>query len=687
MRCIVCVAVLAAFALPAYAQNEDSIVVTATRFPEDVRRLPASTTVLSADDIQKSAARTLPELLQEQVGITMKDFFGNNASNTSVDLRGYGVTGPQNTLILLDGRRISDIDLTSVQWAAIPLSGIERIEILRGTGAVLYGDGASAGVINIVTRSPLKQGPLLEAYGRAATFNTLEGQLYANHASGNFGINASVYGFSSDGYRVNNRNEQQNNTANLRWAIGDTTVDLSAATDSQELRLPGARRIQPSIMLNEYASDPRGAQTPLDYASRDGKRASLVLGHRLGDAELSFGLNWRSKDQRAYFDQGGFPIYRADGLDVTSLTPRVRLPFATGGIAHRLTLGADLNAWRYDSRRSNLPENTAQPINHVRASQDSQAFYIQDLIEVTRATQLSAGWRSERVRYAASDVADPAAPGFFFNTAAPDARATQRQYAWELGARHAFSPAWSVFGRAGRSFRFVNVDEIYENDAFFNAQFQILRPQHALTHEAGAEWRRGAHYLRATLFQSDVTDEIHLDPFTTGVGNTNLPPSRRRGLELDSGWQAAAGLRVKLGYAFTDATFREGVLAGSPFAIGTNLNVAGKQVPLVPRHKLNAGFAWDITGATRLSGALTSVSSQFMDNDEPNTLGVKIPGYSTVDLKLAHAFGWGRVALAVNNLFGSHYYNYAVRSAFVADRYAVYPLPGRTVGLSAEFKM
>jgi iron complex outermembrane receptor protein len=84
---------------------------------------------------------------------------------------------------------------------------------------------------------------------------------------------------------------------------------------------------------------------------------------------------------------------------------------------------------------------------------------------------------------------------------------------------------------------------------------------------------------------------------------------------------------------------------------------------------------------------LTAVSSQFMDNDEPNTLGVKIPGYSTVDLKLGHSFGWGQLALAVNNLFGSDYYTYAVRSAFIADRYAVYPLPGRTVALSAEFKM
>ena len=59
----------------------------------------------------------------------------------------------------------------------------------------------------------------------------------------------------------------------------------------------------------------------------------------------------------------------------------------------------------------------------------------------------------------------------------------------------------------------------------------------------------------------------------------------------------------------------------------------------------------------------------------------------TVDLKLRHSFDWGKLALSVNNLFGEHYYTYAVRSAFTADRYAVYPLAGRTVGLTAEFKL
>ena len=669
------------------AQPSDAVVIEATRFPEAARTLPASVTVLTAEDIAASPARTLPELLSQQAGITMLDFFGNNAAGTSVDLRGFGVTGGQNTLILVDGRRITDIDLTSVQWSAIPLASIERVEIMRGTGAVLYGDGASAGVINIVTRSPLREGASAEAWGRVGTFSTREGQIYGSAASGSFGANASLYGFSSDGYRATNRNEQQNNTVNLRWGIGATRLELRLATDSQDLRLPGARRVQPSIGLDEYSSDPRGAQTPLDFASRDGERAGLTLSRRWGETDLSVGLDWRRKDQRSYFDQSGFPISRADVMDVTSLTPRMRIPFTTGAIAHRLTVGIDWHDWGYDSRRSDRPENINRPINRVRLDQETRALYAQDSIELSPATRLLLGWREERVRFDATDTVDAGAPGFFFNTAAPSVSQKQSANAWEVGLRHTLSPAWSLYGRVGQAFRFVNVDEIYETDAFFNAQFQILNPQRSRTYEAGAEWRNNLLSLRGSAFRTDVKAEIHLDPFTTGVGNTNLPPSRRQGVELEAKWDATRALRIAAAYTYTDAKFLEGVLAGSPFAIGTGLSVAGKRVPLVPEHKLNGSFAWDMTARTRLSGTLAYVSSQFMDNDEPNTLGTRIPSYGFGDLKLAHGFACGRIALAINNVFDSHYYTYAVRSAFFADRYAVYPLPGRTFGLIAELRI
>src|SRR5512134_340964 len=679
-------AMLAAFAMPALAQS-DAVVINATRFPEDARRLPASVTVLSAEDIQKSAARTLPELLSEQVGVTMKDFYGNNAASTAIDLRGFGATATQNTLVLVDGRRVTDADLSGVQWAAIPLSAVERIEILRGTGAVLYGDGATTGVVNIVTRSPLKQGRRAEALGRVASYGTLEGQLYGSTTTQAFGISAVLHGYDSEGYRDNNRNEQQNAGVNLRWDLSKAYLDLRLGLDRQDLQLPGARRVQPSIGLDEYTTDPRGAQTPLDWSSRNGERAGATFGTRIGEAELTVGADWRGKDQVSYFDQSGFPVTRDDRLDLAALTPRVRAPFVLAGMRHTLTLGADWYAWRYDSRRSDLPENLGQPINRVRVDQDVQGYYLQDAIQLAPASLLTLGWREERVKYDASDVLDPAAPGAGFATQAPPVQETQQQHAWEVGLRQALAAGTALFVRAQRSYRFVNADEIYEDDVSFAKQFQILRPQAAHTYELGAERRLGTVFARATLFRMDVEDEIHLDPFTTGVGNRNLPPSRRQGVELESSWQATPAVKLSAGYAYTDAKYLEGTLPGGPFVIGTGLSIAGKHVPLVPEHKLNLSVAWDIDARTRLSGALTALSDQYMDNDEPNTLGTQIPAYAVVDAKLARDFGWGRLAAAVNNAFDERYYTYAVRSQFVADRYAVYPLPGRTFSLALELRL
>jgi iron complex outermembrane recepter protein len=668
--------ILAGLCVSVCFAQDDAVVITATRFPENVRRLPASVTVISEEEIARSPARTIPELLNSQVGFTMKDLFGNNASSTSIDLRGFGATGPQNTLILLDGRRLNDIDLSGVQWSAIPLSSIERIEILRGTGAVLYGDNASTGVVNIVTRSPLRQGSAVEAFGRVGSYRTVEGQLFGSSATDRLGVDGSVYGYSSDGYRANNRNEQQNNSFNARLALGEGALDLRLGTDRQDVRLPGARRIQPSIGLDEYAADRRGAQTPLDFASRDGARAGVSLMQRFGGAEFSVGIDYRDKDQRSFFDFSGFPSFRADRLDLTSLTPRLRLPLGN----HTFILGADWHNWRYRSRRADRPENLERPANRGTVTQDTAGYYAQDTVELSRATLVTLGWRSERAKYAGDDQADLASSACFFCNAAPSVRETQKEHAWEIGVRHALGPQLALFGRAGRSFRFVNAEEIYEFDAFGNNQFQILRPQNSRTHEGGVEWRAGGNALRATLFRSDISNEIHLDPFSTGVGNTNLPPSRREGVELDGSWQATGALRFTGGYAYTDAKFREGAFNG----FGTILPIAGKTVPLVPRHKLNLGVSWDLLPRTHLSGAFTALSEQVMDNDEPNTLGRRIPAYSIADVKLAQSFSWGRLAAVVNNVFDQKYYTYAVRSQFTADRYAVYPLPGRTLSLTAE---
>jgi iron complex outermembrane receptor protein len=157
-------------------------------------------------------------------------------------------------------------------------------------------------------------------------------------------------------------------------------------------------------------------------------------------------------------------------------------------------------------------------------------------------------------------------------------------------------------------------------------------------------------------------------------------------VELDGKWQVSKTFQLSAGYAYTDAKFKEGTLAGGPAVIGTDMPIGGKTVPLVPEQKLNLAFSWDLAPRTRLSGALTAVGDQYRDNDEPNTLS-KIPAYEVVDLKLAQRFSWGRLSLAVNNLFNQDYYTYSARSQFVADRYSVYPLPGTTVSLTAELAL
>ena len=137
-------------------------------------------------------------------------------------------------------------------------------------------------------------------------------------------------------------------------------------------------------------------------------------------------------------------------------------------------------------------------------------------------------------------------------------------------------------------------------------------------------------------------------------------------------------------YTYTDARFRSGALPGSPFT-AANVSIADKRVPLVPEHKANIGASWAITPATRLNASVAYVGKQRMENDEGNTFGVTIPAYVLADLKLTYESGPWRVSAAINNLFDREYYNYAVRSQFVADRYNAYPLPERNAAVAFEY--
>jgi iron complex outermembrane recepter protein len=660
------------------------IIVTATRFEDKLSDRPANMTVITSEDIRRSTARTVPDLLSEQAGIAVHDFFGNNAATTTVDLRGFGVSGTQNTLILVDGRPVVDVDLSGVQWSALPLGAIERIEVMRGGGSVLYGGGATAGVINIITVSPASRAAGAEVEGRVGSYATREAQVSATTSGSRAAITFHASNLDSDGYRRNNANRQSTGLADLRWLTETGDVSFKIGADRQGIRLPGARTVQPSAGINQLATDRRGAATPLDWAQRDGNRATLDWRNRTSWGEFTLGGSWRDKTQRSYFDFGGFPDYRVVDLDVWSLTPRAKVDHGLIGLPSSTVVGIDWYRWNYRLRRSNATDNITRPFNAVDAEQDTKALYVQNTTQVTPRAALTLGARRERFALDARDDFDAGAPGGAFGSGAAPGSQRESLWAYEAAARYRLSDSGALIGKTGRSYRYANVDEIYETTTSFTNQFQFLRPQIARSHEAGYEWQTPGVWTRATVFQIDVQDEVHLDPFTSGVGNRNLPPSRRRGLELEGKWQATAALSLRASYTYTDAKFREGVLAGGGFALANQV-IGGKAVPLVPRDKLFLSAAWAFTARTQLVGAFSYVGPQYMDNDEANTLGARIPAYTVADVKVVHRDKAWRYSAAVNNITNERYYNYAVRSQFVSDRYNAYPLPERNFSVTAQY--
>jgi iron complex outermembrane receptor protein len=118
-------AVIAAASVPAAepgVSRGDPVVVTATRFTERPRQFPVGVEVIGEEEIRRTTAMTLPELLSQRAGIRTRDLSGS--PDVQVDMRGFGISGDQNTLVLLDGRRVSEYELATVNWSAIPLSSI-----------------------------------------------------------------------------------------------------------------------------------------------------------------------------------------------------------------------------------------------------------------------------------------------------------------------------------------------------------------------------------------------------------------------------------------------------------------------------------------------------------------------------------------------------------------------------------
>ncbi|WP_024598603.1 TonB-dependent receptor domain-containing protein [Pseudoalteromonas sp. TAE56] len=136
------------FSVSAADNSIEKIIVTANKFEQSINDVLASVSVIERAEIEASNVRDLPTLLSTRVGFQVNPN-GGFGQNTGVSLRG---TGSGDTLILIDGVRTGSATLGQKALNNVPLNSIERIEIIKGSRAAVYGSDALAGVINIITR-------------------------------------------------------------------------------------------------------------------------------------------------------------------------------------------------------------------------------------------------------------------------------------------------------------------------------------------------------------------------------------------------------------------------------------------------------------------------------------------------------------------------------------------------------
>src|SRR3954454_8413866 len=477
----------------------------------------ASTTVITAEEIAHSPAQTVQEIIAQVPGVQLTSLFGAvNGAQTTVDLRGFGATAASNTLILVNGRRLNDVDMQGVDLSTIPRDAIQRIEITKGnSGAVLYGDNAMGGVVNIVTKTGVT-GPPLAARVELGGGSFGQRQVAASASANTGPWSSSVHGnqINSDGYRVNNKLAQQDAVGDLRYSTPDLTAYLTLSGDDQRLGLPGGRLVDPSIGVNQLVTDRKGAATPFDRAEQQGANATAGFIKSLGyGAELIVDGGVRDKKQQGTF-LGQVPLqsflssYVDAKLQTWSLTPRLSIKNTVFDIPSNILTGIDYYDATFHQNRSAF--NGAPPIHMYDLSQRTVAAYWQQTISVLPSTDVSYGGRVQRFSLAARDTLDPAAPNYFGDAQALPLDTGETHHAFHLGIEHRFNDVFAVFGRAVQAFRTPNVDERVSPgpsfDAFFNpiAQNFALKTQTSNDVEGGFRVKAGAFALQSSIYDMEL---------------------------------------------------------------------------------------------------------------------------------------------------------------------------------------
>ena len=646
-------------------------MVTATRLPQPGFDLPASIDAIAARVIREDNPQVnLSETLNRVPGIVVQNR-QNYAQDLQVSSRGFGARstfGVRGVRLIADGIPATMPDGQG-QASTFDLASAERIEVLRGPFASLYGN-SSGGVVQVFTADG-PECPTVDLGLMAGSYGQWRAGVRAGGTFGPLNVLASASRFETDGYRDHSAAERDQLNAKAKLALARGTVTFIANALRQPAQDPlGLTRAQ-------FEADPRQADAAATlFNTRKTVRQSqggIVYDVDVGPRDALQGRVYLGDRQVVqYLAQTGDTPLGSGGvvdLDRTYGGAGLRWTHRWGAPASPFTLSVGADYDTLEERRRGYVNNFGVQGALRRDEDDSVSnsdFYAQAEWEPSPEWVVSAGVRRSTVRFKVED--------HFFTPANPDDSGSVRhaQTTPAFGIVLKASPDLRVYANAGEGFETPTFAELaYRPGGASGPNFE-LRPARSRHAEAGVKARLApGTTLNIAAFRIDTRDEIVTN--TSAGGRTdfkNASRTRRDGLEASLAATLGGGWEATLAYTILDARFTEPFSSGSPPSVVP----AGRRLPGVPHSSAFGELLW------RRGGLHAAAEVRYVGRVPVNDANSDFaPEYTVINLRAGfeqRVGGWKlREFVRVDNIADRHY----AGSVIVAEARGRFfePAPGR----------
>lgn len=642
-------------ALAEPAAQLPEVAVTATRTERRLDEVPASVTVIGAPEIASQQPIRSEEVLRNCEGIDLKSDAGGTVA--MISLRGLGGSfAGQTTQLLVDGMPIEPVVLApkGAAFDFADLGEIERIEIVRGPGAALYGPSAMGGVVNVLTRRPAP-GLAGEAEVGAGSHETRSSRVALAGGSETIDFRVFASEFDSAGYRSERRafawNERDLKGRDWRQDKYGISVGVHP-NENQEL----------NFGVRHFHTDAAFVGGRPNYRwDRDGTSYHLGFRQDLGDLG-NFQIRYLTTTIREHLAWDGLVINQ-DPADFTRyqtgqrneygemLEAQLTLKVAR---AHSVTLGIS-DAYGSQVEGDDLAVPASSPagwdyfaLSEVRSKTRVLGLFAQDEIALSDTTRLIVGGRYDRFRQFGN--ASSAWDNYGTDSLREDPDSSNGVFNPRLGVRHKLAENTSLYAAYGTAYLPALNSLRYRADSSCNSP--DLDPERSTTYETGFSHQGAAFAVRGAIFHTDYQDKIEARQGASCTQYVNVGGVSIDGLELGVEGRLATAWRPYANYTFNDAK-----IVDNP----ANLASEGKRLNWTPRHKFNVGvlYAPSRELSARLAGRY--VGERYFDNTMTNSPDARAPGYFVADFKISRRLDLGpalpasELSFAINNLFDRSY--------------------------------